>query len=89
MLVSSCQVKNCKDVFSGYKSLHIIGLCHRLVVLSGCSCHSVFIAKMAGRGIKAAKSGGLWPLSMPNEIESGIKRVIEPIENLSLCIGAA
>jgi len=45
--------------------------------------------KWQGGRIKAAKSRGLWPLSMPNEIESGIKRVIEPIENLSLCIGAA
>lgn len=45
--------------------------------------------KWQGGRIKAAKSKGLWPLSMPNEIESGIKRVIEPIENLSLCIGAA
>ncbi len=45
--------------------------------------------KWQGGRIKAAKSKGLWPLSMPNEIESGIKRVIEPIENWSLCIGAA
>ncbi len=40
--------------------------------------------KWQGGRIKAAKSRGLWPLSMPNEIESGIKRVIEPIRELEL-----
>jgi len=80
MLVSSCQVKNCKSAFSDYESQHVIGLSQCLVILR---------VKWQGGRIKTAKSKGLWPLSMPNEIESGIKRVIEPIENLSLCIGAA
>jgi hypothetical protein len=74
-------VKNYKNTVSGCENLDVIGLYQQRVVLSECSCRSVFIAKMAGRGIKAAKSGGLWPLSMPDEIESGIKGTREMIGN--------